>query len=313
MVTYAQLCRKVGETLSSAQDQIRRVKVEAYWEAGHTIHQHILENRDRAEYGKEVIRKLSDDLGVHRAVLNRLVQFALQWPKHAICAAPRKLSWGHYQELLSIKDPKERTAFVRQIVRWGWDTHVLRAKIRERRLKALGPASLVEPVLGSPYTYRIVGNDKIDSSQGKLFIDLGFTIYLNVAPFKVRGLQEGDRVVFQKNGTIRKLSNPEELFTYRAFLEKVVDGDTLRVQVHLGFGLTTRQYVRLRGINAPERGTPAGERARAFVEKELRGESFLTIKTSTSGKFDRYIADVFYKNGIYLNQRLLDTSHATPL
>ncbi|MBI4209822.1 MAG: thermonuclease family protein [Deltaproteobacteria bacterium] len=312
-MTYPQLRQKVETTLSLAQDRMRRIKLEAYWEAGHYIHQHILENQDRAEYGKEVLSKLTADLRIDRTVLYRLVQFARDWPKKAIVAAPRQLSWGHYQELLSIKDPKERATWLRQTVRLGWNTHELRVKVREGRLKALGPASLEKPVLGPIHTCRIVGNEKIDPSRGKLFIDLGFTIYLDAAPFQALGLKEGDLVTFGKDGVVQKLANLEELFTYRAYLEKVVDADTLRVQIDLGFGLTTRQYVRLQGLDAPEKGTPAGEKAQAFVEKELRGESYLTIKTSKPEKFDRYLSDVFYKNGIYLNQRLLDTGQATPM
>lgn len=311
-MTYPQLRKKVEWTLSSAQDRIRRIRLESYWEAGDAIHRHILENRGRAEYGKEVLLKLAKDLRVDRAVLYRLVQFAREWPKKAIVAPGRQLSWGHYRALLPVKDRRERTAWVRKTLRWGWNTHELRAKIREERLKALGPVSLEEPLLGPFYTYRVVGNEKVPASPGSLFIDLGFTIYRNAAPFKVRGLQEDDLVAIQKNGTVQKLSGAEELFTYRAYLERVVDGDTLRVQIDLGLGLTTRQYLRLRGLNAPEKGTPAGERAQAFVERELRNESHLTIKTSRSGKFDRYLSDVFYKNGLYLNQRLLDAGHATP-
>ena len=36
------------------------------------------------------------------------------------------------------------------------------------------------------------------------------------------------------------------LFTYQAYVERVVDGGTLLVQVDLGFGLWTRQYLRQR-------------------------------------------------------------------
>ena len=57
------------------------------------------------------------------------------------------------------------------------------------------------------------------------------------------------------------LSNtPASLYTYRAKITKVHDGDTLTVDIDLGFGvMLTSQQVRLKGINAPELVTPAGK------------------------------------------------------
>ena len=83
----------------------------------------------------------------------------------------------------------------------------------------------------------------------------------------------------------------------------------LLVSVDLEFGMRTRQYLRLRGIDAPELKTRAGKRARKFVEEQLKGIDEIRIKSSRSDKFDRYLADVFLKNG-YLNQILLDRGFA---
>ena len=46
---------------------------------------------------------------------------------------------------------------------------------------------------------------------------------------------------------------------------RVVDADTLLVEVDCGFGCRMEQRLRLRGIDAPELKTPEGARARAFV------------------------------------------------
>ena len=42
------------------------------------------------------------------------------------------------------------------------------------------------------------------------------------------------------------------LYTYEAFLERVVDGDTIIVRIDLGFDVLKRERIRLRGIDAPE-------------------------------------------------------------
>ena len=128
-------------------------------------------------------------------------------------------------------------------------------------------------------------------------------------------LRAGDIAVSEwvEGDTYRLTKAPDKtaasLFTYYAYIERVVDADTLFVQVDLGFGWTTRQYLRLRGIDAPEVDTPEGKRAKRFVESELSKVSYVTIASTKSDKYDRYLADVFYetKSGEpFLNNRLLE-------
>ncbi len=111
----------------------------------------------------------------------------------------------------------------------------------------------------------------------------------------------------------------EEIFTYKAKIEKIIDGDTLTTLIDLGFGLSIQQKLRLRGIDCPEMDTEEGQRAKRFVEVRLRNCDFIVIKTykDSSDKYDRYLADIFYlanetdaekvaQEGGYLNQELLN-------
>ena len=101
-----------------------------------------------------------------------------------------------------------------------------------------------------------------------------------------------------------------DLFTYEAYIYKVLDGDTIMAVVDLGFGITTTQTLRLRGIDCPEIQTRDGMEAKEFVETSLKGADYLTIKTVKSDKYDRYLTDVFVeqKNGsnLYLNNELIE-------
>jgi endonuclease YncB( thermonuclease family) len=105
------------------------------------------------------------------------------------------------------------------------------------------------------------------------------------------------------------------LFTYAAEVEKVVDGDTLRVIVDLGFGIKTRQYLRLRGLNCPEMDTEEGKKAAEFVRSRIRVTSEIILTSSRSDKYDRYLADIFFMNDkrqeVYLNNALLEQGLAT--
>ena len=56
-----------------------------------------------------------------------------------------------------------------------------------------------------------------------------------------------------------------KLHTYPAEVVRVIDGDTMDVLLDCGFGCESPQTLRLRGINTPELGFLAGQRARDFV------------------------------------------------
>ena len=78
---------------------------------------------------------------------------------------------------------------------------------------------------------------------------------------------------------------------------RVVDGDTLLVEVDCGFGSRIKQRLRLRGIDAAELKTAAGRRAHAFIKSELAALDFVIVKTFRPDKYDRYLADVFFLPG----------------
>ncbi|HXV27761.1 MAG TPA: hypothetical protein VD913_02230, partial [bacterium] len=65
MAEYAELKRRVKETLILGQQRIEQEKVRTYWETGKLIREHELKNRNRsAVYGKELIARLAHDLGI---------------------------------------------------------------------------------------------------------------------------------------------------------------------------------------------------------------------------------------------------------
>jgi len=107
------------------------------------------------------------------------------------------------------------------------------------------------------------------------------------------------------------------MYEYKAVVTKVYDGDTITVDIELGFGVyLNKQKLRLAYINTPEvRGEerPAGLISRDRV-RELVLEQNVIVKTykDSKGKYGRWIAEVFYEanpNEGYttcLNQQLLN-------
>ncbi|MFI0967102.1 thermonuclease family protein [Streptomyces sp. NPDC021080] len=102
------------------------------------------------------------------------------------------------------------------------------------------------------------------------------------------------------------------MFIYQATVLRVVDGDTLDLQLDLGFGVFTCQRVRLLGVNAAEHGTELGDKATAFVKAWVaeHGPTF-TVRTQKDKreKYGRYLATVL-SSAEDLGQALIDAGLA---
>jgi micrococcal nuclease len=105
------------------------------------------------------------------------------------------------------------------------------------------------------------------------------------------------------------------MYTYQGTVTHDVDGDTLDLQIDLGFSISVQQRVRLLGLNAAERFTPAGKAAIAFVQAWLakHGPVFtVTTQKDEKDKYGRYLADITSPDGANLNDDLIAAGMAAP-
>lgn len=108
------------------------------------------------------------------------------------------------------------------------------------------------------------------------------------------------------------------MYTYKAIVQRIVDGDTIIVDIDLGFGVWLReQSVRLSKINAPEiRGATreAGLVAKDFLSKLILNK-WVKIRTEKGDdKYGRWLATVLVeedKNLIDINHKMVLEGHAT--
>ena len=117
------------------------------------------------------------------------------------------------------------------------------------------------------------------------------------------------------------------MYEYRAKVVKVVDGDTVDVDIELGFGVVLAdERVRIMGIDTPESRTSDkvedlfGEAAKARVKELLSEHVILKTEVSKSGedmkgKFGRILGDFMverFENGKpeRLTDILIEEGHA---
>lgn len=84
--------------------------------------------------------------------------------------------------------------------------------------------------------------------------------------------------------------------SFPCVVTRVVDGDTVDVSLDLGFGFTSRQRVRLSGVDAPETFRPrcAAERehgrdARGFVDSAVSGRACVLDTECREDKYGRVL------------------------
>ena len=112
------------------------------------------------------------------------------------------------------------------------------------------------------------------------------------------------------------------MYEYKVNILKVVDGDTVDVDIDLGFGVWLRnERVRLAGIDTPESRTSDavekvfGEAAKARLNSLLGAEAILISQISKSGdnikgKFGRIIGNFKTINGEVVADVLMSEGHA---
>jgi len=107
------------------------------------------------------------------------------------------------------------------------------------------------------------------------------------------------------------------MFTYNIKITKVVDGDTAKGDIDLGFGIVyANQTIRFWGIDTPESRTRDleekyyGKLSAQYVKDRLIvGEKYQMRTEIDKGKFGRILGE-FFIDGVSLNQQMIDENMA---
>ena len=144
--------QRVMRTVNSEMMQL-------YWDVGRQIRHSLLDNK-KAEYGKQIIEKLGEELtvqygkGFNVRNLFHMVRFYDVVPDQEILHALRtKLTWTHLRELIYIEDDLKRSFYMELCRIEGWTTRVLKDRIRsmlyERTAISRKPEKLIKQELAA--------------------------------------------------------------------------------------------------------------------------------------------------------------------
>lgn len=190
-VAEDQLFKQVKQLLDEARSRIVRTVnttiVKAYWEIGKYIVEYEQGGLGRAEFGKDVINKLSKRLteeygkGFSPANIRYMRQFYQCFP---FChALSDKLTWTHWRTLLKVQDEKARNYYLTECVAENWSARQLERQINtlfyermlaskdketvRREIRQSAPQEFVpKEIIRDPYILEFLG-----LSQGEHFLE----------------------------------------------------------------------------------------------------------------------------------------------
>lgn len=145
---YDSLVESIGSLLESARGQIatsvNTILVQTYWNIGKYIVEFEQDGAQRAEYGSNLLNRLSKDLtlrygkGFGHSNLIYIRKLYLAFPNSGTLS--HFLSWSHYYEILKSEDPLEIGFYAKECETQKWSVREL------KRQKSTALSSLNSPV-----------------------------------------------------------------------------------------------------------------------------------------------------------------------
>lgn len=125
----------IASAKQKAQLQVNAHMTLLYWQLGHRLQDHLLNNQ-RADYAKQIVKQVAQQLtyeygkGFNEKSLRKMMQFYQAFPQQVIVSTlSRQLSWSHFVELLPIKAQLAREFYLQMAINDRWSVRTLRNRI----------------------------------------------------------------------------------------------------------------------------------------------------------------------------------------
>lgn len=296
----AEITNLVNEVKAELANEINKSIVYVYWNIGKIIVSNESEYNNRLEYGKEVLKGLSDELtkylgkGYSVSNLKYMRMFYKAYPNFNEISS--NLSWSHYLELMIIEDKDKRNFYEKKCINSNWSVRELRRQLDtslfERLLLSDGKVNkekvyelskkgqeLNKPsdVIKQPYVFEFLG---IKEQKPLLEKDLEYKLIRHIEDFL---LELGKGFMFvgsQQRITLNNTDYYVDMVFYNKFLKSYVLIDLKMNKLkaeNLGqMNMYLNYYEQV--VNSEEDGKPIGiilcaEKDKVMLEYALGGLS----------------------------------------
>ncbi len=150
------ICSIIESARNYAYKSVNIALVERNWFIGYRIAEEELKGENRADYGTEIIKKLSKELneeyrkGFDYRNLYYYLKFYKMFPNilNTTCSKSNiLLSWSHYRTLLQVEDVKAREWYAKETAEQTWSVRTLQRNISSQYYYRLLKSQVKEPVI----------------------------------------------------------------------------------------------------------------------------------------------------------------------
>ena len=150
------VCYIIDSAQNYAYQAVNIALVERNWLIGYRIAEEELKGENRADYGTEILKRLSKELkkeygkGFELRNLYYFLQFYKTFPNilHSLNAKSNiVLSWTHYKILLQVEDEKARKWYEKETAEQTWSVRTLQRNISSQYYYRLLKSQVKEPVI----------------------------------------------------------------------------------------------------------------------------------------------------------------------
>ena len=147
----SQIQQVISNAQSSAIRAVDNQRVLMYWQIGKIIFEEQQQGKDRAEYGKYLIKSISNEFqpqfgtGFSVRQLERYRQFYRQFP--IASALWSQFNWTHYKLLLSIEDQNKKEFYIAEAEKNNWTSRQLERQINSQLFERLLISNDIQSVL----------------------------------------------------------------------------------------------------------------------------------------------------------------------
>ena len=150
------ICSIIESARNYAYQSVNIALVERNWFIGFRIAEEELKGENRADYGTEILKKLSKELkkeygkGFDTRNLYYFLNFYKTFPNilNTVCAkSDALLSWSHYRTLLQVSDEKARNWYEKETAEQTWSVRTLQRNISSQYYYRLLKSQVKEPVI----------------------------------------------------------------------------------------------------------------------------------------------------------------------
>lgn len=206
---YDELLRRVGDVIQKGRNSIaaavNNAIVQSYWEIGQYIVEYEQKGHAKAEYGSDVLNRLSRDMtdrygkGFSRSNVFYMRKIYSVYPQ--LQQRSSLLSWSHYIELLKLDDELERSFYEKECESEHWGVRELKRQMKSMLFHRIALSSdknevmrlaregqvieKPEDILREPYVFEFTGlpqlpvygegdlEEALVSNLSQFFLELG--------------------------------------------------------------------------------------------------------------------------------------------